>query len=103
MAGRHKKARYRRDNRTKLSLVLTGFVVILLLVVVSVRSYGFARQLKEKQAYIDELTAQIEAEEQRAAEIEEYQKYTQTRGYMEKVAKEKLGLVYDGEIVFKHE
>ncbi len=103
MAARQKKARYRRDNRMKLSLVLTGFVVALLLVVVSVRSYGFYKQPREKQEYIEVLNEQIEAEEQRAAEIEEYQKYTQTRGYMERVAKEKLGLVYEGEIVFKHE
>ena len=31
------------------------------------------------------------------------EKYTKTRKYVEEVAKDKLGLVYDGEIIFKPE
>ncbi len=103
MAAKTAKARYRRDNKMRYSLFLTGFVVALLVTVVLIRSYGFSKQLEEKQAYIAQLEQQIEEEQQRAEEIDEYKKYTQTRGYIEKVAKEKLGLVYEGEIVFKHE
>ena len=40
-------------------------------------------------------------EEQRAEDIEEYRQYTKTREYIEEVAREKLGLVYDGEVIFK--
>ena len=43
------------------------------------------------------------SEEARSAEIEEYGKYTQTKKFVEEVAKEKLGLVYEGEIIFKDE
>ena len=39
----------------------------------------------------------------RVEEIEEYRKYTQTQKYVEEVAKEKLGLVNENEIVFKSE
>jgi cell division protein FtsB len=102
MAGR-KSTRIYRDNRMRYSLLLAISVVVLLIAVVSVRSYGFDKQLKEKNEYITQLQEQIEAEKERTVEIEEYKKYTQTRGYMEKVAKEKLGLVYEGEIVFRHE
>ena len=35
--------------------------------------------------------------------IEEYRKYTQTQKYVEEVAKEKLGLVNENEIIFKSE
>ena len=45
----------------------------------------------------------MEAENQRALEIEEYGKYTQTKKYVEEVAKDKLGLVYEDEIIFKSE
>ena len=41
--------------------------------------------------------------EVREEEIAEYEKYTQTKKYVEEVAKEKLGLVYEGEIIFKDE
>lgn len=37
----------------------------------------------------------------RTQEIEEYRKYTQTKKYVEEVAKDKLGLVKEGEIIYK--
>ena len=49
------------------------------------------------------LEAQIEAEKQRELEIQEYGKEVQTKGYIENVAREKLGLVYEDEILFKQE
>lgn len=49
------------------------------------------------------LNAQIDAETAREEEIEEYRKYTQTKAYVEEVAKDKLGLVYEGEILFKED
>ena len=49
------------------------------------------------------LKEQIEAEKERSEEIAEYEKYTQTKKYIEDIAKEKLGLVYEGEIIFKDE
>ena len=44
---------------------------------------------------------QIAAEEQRTKELEELEKYMQTKKYMEEVAKEKLGLVYPDEILIQ--
>ncbi len=62
-------------------------------------------QLKQKnEAYQrreEELMAQLEEEEQRTQEIEELKKYVQTKKYVEEVAKERLGLVYEDEILFK--
>ena len=49
------------------------------------------------------LLEQIAEEEKRTEEIEEFRKYTKTKKYAEEVAKDKLGLVYDGEILFKEE
>ena len=82
-------------------LVIT--VVLMMLVVVAVKSV----ELREKRAtYLareEEVLHEIEAEQERTEDIEEYQKYTQTKKYVEEVAKEKLGLVYEGEIIFKDE
>ena len=47
------------------------------------------------------LDAQIEKEQNRTLEIEELGKEVQTKGYIEDIAREKLGLVYEGEILFK--
>ena len=46
---------------------------------------------------------EIEAEQARTEEIAEYEKYTQTKKYVGEIAKEKLWLVYEGEIIFKDE
>lgn len=48
-----------------------------------------------------ELDRQIEEENQRTEEIGDLQEYMQSDEYAEKVAREKLGLVKDGEILFK--
>ena len=58
---------------------------------------------KEYMAQEAELEAQIEAEANRAEEIDELEKYVGTDEYVEDVAKEKLGLVYPNEILFEAE
>lgn len=94
---------YRKRRQNRFGMFLTGVVVLMLVVVVAVRS----SDLKQKQAVYAEreaaLEKQIEEEKARTEEIEEYRKYTQTKKYVEEVAKDKLGLVYEGEIIFKEE
>lgn len=84
-------------------MFLVTTVVFMLLVVVSIKS----AQLEEKRAVYKlretALQEQIDAENERAEQIEEYRKYTQTKKYVEEVAKEKLGLVNEGEIIYKPE
>ena len=73
----------------------------MLLVVVTVNSILLKQKQEEYAIREAELDVLIAAEEERAVEIEEFRKYTQTQAYIEELAKEKLGLVHDGEIVFK--
>lgn len=98
-----RKAAYRKQRQNFFGMFLAFLVVVMLMVVVFVKSI----ELKEKKAYYAQkeqaLMEQITEEEERASEIEEYGKYTQTKKYIEDVAKEKLGLVYEGEIIFKDE
>ena len=93
----------RKKFRKHLSTMAIAGVVLLMLVFVSVASMGLKVQNTKKQARIEELNALIAEEEERAKEIEEYGKYVQTKKYAEEVAKEKLGLVYEDEIIFKAE
>ena len=100
MAG---KAAYRKKRQNKMAMLLVTTVVIMMVIVVSVKSM----ELRSKRAAYTEreeaLLLEIEAEQARAEEIEEYEKYTQTKKYVEEIAKNKLGLVYEGEIIFKDE
>lgn len=93
--------RKKRQNRLGMFLVMT--VVLMLMLVVAIKSI----ELKDKQetylARQEQLEKQIAEEEQRTEDIKEFGKYTKTKKYAEEVAKDKLGLVKDDEIVFKYE
>lgn len=95
------KMRRRKNLRRHLGSFAIVGVVALLLIFVSVASLRLRVQNMNKQQRIAELETQIQAEEERSEEIEEYSKYVQTKKYAEEVAKEKLGLVYEDEIIFK--
>lgn len=90
-----------REN--KVARLLINFIIVLLVLVVSIKSY----ELYNKRADYREREAQIEEEiafeKDRAEQIAEYEKYTQTKAYVEEVARDRLGLVYEGEILFKDE
>lgn len=93
----------KRNRENRISKILISFVVIMLLIVVSVKSYELREKRNDciaKEAYLKE---QIEYEEKRAEEIKEYETYTHTKAYVEDIARDKLGLVYEGEILFRDE
>ena len=101
MAGR--KVAYRKRRQNRFSMFLVSVVVLLILVAVSVRSMELKKKLDTYTARQIKLEEQIAQEEERKEEIEEYRKYTQTKKFAEEMAKDKLGLVYEDEILFKQE
>ncbi len=96
-----RKLAFRKKRQNRLAMTMIMVVVAMLLLVVGIKSV----ELKAKQEQYAEreaaLMRQIEDEMKRTEEIEEYKKYTKTKKYAEEVAKDKLGLVHDGEIIFK--
>ena len=89
----------KRKKRMEFRLVFATVLCLLL-----VASFGTFQLQQKNQAYQqqeEELLAQIAEEEERTQEIEELKKYVQTKKYVEEVAKERLGLVYEDEILFK--
>lgn len=95
-----KVSRKKRLRKHMGSFAIVG-IVLLMLLFVSVASLRLRINNAQKQQKIQELEDQIAAEEEKAGEIEEYRKYVQTKKYAEEVAKDKLGLVYEDEIIFK--
>lgn len=100
---KRRKVAYRKRTQNRFSMILVTAVVFLVTVAVLMSGVELKRRYREYDAREVELTRQIEAEEKRAEEIEEFRKKTQTKRYVEEVAKEKLGLVYEGEILFQEE
>ena len=97
------RARYKRRRLTnRAGIVWASIVVLILVTVVSVKSIGLMQKAREYQEKEQQLQQQIEYENQRSEDIAEFERYTETRKYIEDTAKEKLGLVYPGEIIFKN-
>ena len=94
---------FRRKRQNRLGMFLVTLEVLMLLVVVSINSVGLRQKYASYQEREQALEDQINAEEDRKLQIEEYRKYTQTKKYVEEVAKDKLGLVNPGEIIYKPE
>ena len=98
-----RKVAYRKRRQNRFGMFLVSLVVVMLLIVVAFNSIGLMAKkvsYQQKEAVLQE---QIAVEQERAQEIEEFEKYTHTKKYIEEVAREKLGLVYEGEILFEDE
>ena len=61
---------------------------------IEAKNVGYEKQIKELQEQVDE-------EKQRTEELNEYKKYVQTKKFAEEIAKDKFGLIYPDEIIFK--
>lgn len=92
-------ARNRRRNR--MSMLGIGMVVVVLLATLLILGNDLDHQLAYYESQEAALNAKIEDETQRTQEIEELRDYMTTDEYAEEVAREKLGLVKDNEIVFQ--
>lgn len=99
--------RNKRKNKSgwgnKMALVGITAVVLSLAVVVNVGASSLYEKDLEYGARIQSLEKMKAEEEERALQLEEYRIYVQTKQYVEKVAKEKLGLVNKDEILLKPE
>lgn len=96
-AGRRKEKM--RGNR--LGVVAIGFVVILLLCVLSVQTVQLKATQSKYQERENVLRRELEAERARTADLDEYRVYVQTKEYIESAARQRLGLVSPGEILIK--
>lgn len=101
--GQKQAAHRSRKNQNKFSILLILMVVILISIAVGVKSIELKKKVNDYAAIEAQLESEIEAEIARTEDLEEYEKYTHTKKYIEDVAKDRLGLVYEGEIIFKEE
>lgn len=92
---------YRKRSQNRFSMFLVTLVVVMIMIAVAVQSVELQRKIDAKVQEEQRLQEQIDAEKVRAAELEEFATEVQTKGYIEDIAREKLGLVYEGEILFK--
>lgn len=93
----------KKKNRRMLGILVLAVCVFFI-------SLSFYLQKQELQKEKEELAMEkkrlellIAEEEKRREEIDDYKAYVQTKSYMEEVAREVLGLVYENEVIFRVE
>lgn len=91
----------RAKNENRLGMVIAMLAILIMTGVVGVNSISMREKASAYAAREQELMQQIAVEEARAKELEEFATYTKTKKYAEEVAKDKLGLVYENEIIFQ--
>ncbi len=103
--GQSRNERMKRKSKyswgSRLALIGITMVVLSLAVVTNLGASSLREKDLEYQAKEQNLEQTLAEEEARAAQLEEYRIYVQTKQYVEKIAKEKLGLVKDDEILLK--
>lgn len=100
-AGKTKKAVLSGENIV--AMLTITVIVSVLFIVLLVQGFSLKQQIISNDDKKNELTSEIESEKARTDSIESLKDYYQSDAFIREAAKDKLGLVEDGEIVFKAE
>lgn len=96
MAGKRRKKRQNRIGNIWISVIVAALLLVM--------STQIVKLYEKNQTYIareESLESQLEEEQARADQIREYEEYTKSEKFIEDMAKSRLGLVYDNEVIFK--
>ena len=88
-------------RQNKRTIVILIIFVILLMAITLGASHREKMRLRAGEEKIRNLQRQTEQEEARSEEIRKNEEYMQSDEYIEQIAKDKLGLIRDGDIIFK--
>ena len=100
-ANKKNRARKIYQIQNRAAMLGISLVVCVLLIVLMVEAQSLQKKIDDNIERQAELQEQLDAETARTQEIEELQEYMQSDEYIEKIAREKIGLVKDNEIIFK--
>ena len=93
------KANRSASSRKTMKIIL--FVVIVFFLTLLILGASLRQKVRTNTNRAAVLQEQILSEQQRTEEIDELERYMKSDEYIEQVAKEKLGMVKDKEIIFK--
>ncbi|MCD8347850.1 MAG: septum formation initiator family protein [Lachnospiraceae bacterium] len=97
MAGRRRKP----STGNRRGMYAIAAIVMVLLLGLLVQSQSLRAQNVAYAEQIEDLEEQIQDEEVRADKIDELGEYLNSDEYVEKLAREKLGLVYEDDVIYR--
>ncbi len=90
-----------KKRKNKRTMFFITAVVVMVCVALSFQIVKLYQKNKIYIAREESLKSQLENEEKRKEELEKYEQYINSQDYVEDMAKTKLGLVYEDEIIFR--
>lgn len=90
-----------KRKKRRRSYFAIAIVVLFLCGLVTYQKYELIDTLEQNEKQLNALEAEKANLEEEQAEISDYEAYVQTKKYIEEIAREKLGLVYEDEIIFQ--
>ena len=91
----------RKNKNTGLGLIIV--IVFLICGMVMIKKQSLNHEQVIANSRLEELKEDLEEEKDVSKDLEEKEAYMQTRKFVEDVARDKFGLVYEDEYVFKSE
>ena len=104
MAKPRRKYKTYKPRKKKLSPYTIAGIVALCVILcgtVTYKTYLLKRQSKTYQQRIEQLKNEQAEQNAREEELKEFKKHVKTDEYVEEIARDKLGLVHEGELVFQ--
>lgn len=92
-----------KKEKRKNGLKIIALAVLVLFGVIAYNSYQLQAEKRALENRYSELQEQLQEEEERSVLLTERRAYMQTIRYIEEMAREKLGLVYEDEVIFRPE
>lgn len=93
----------RRKNKNGTGTGIIVFVVLCIFGIVAFGKIKLEDMKKDLDIKMNNLEVQMNEEKERSIDIRNLEAYVQTKKYIEQIAREKLGLVYDYEIIFQED
>lgn len=93
----------KRKYKKRTGIGVIALVVLILFGIISYQKISLGEESSKADLKIKRLAAQIEEQEERSIDINNQKAYVQTKRYIEEIAREKWGLVYEDDIIFQPE
>lgn len=99
MAKKSAKSRKRQSNRSGIAII--ACVVLVLCIVLMYNSSKLKEKLAADRMVVQELQSEIDEQKEMKAALEEKSEYINSDDYYKELAREKLGLAGENDIIFK--
>lgn len=96
-----RNVRIRRNNKST-GLGITIVIVFAICGLVSIKKHSLDQEQTLAYAHMENLEEEYQEEEEKAEKLEEEEEYMKTRQFIEDVARDRFGLIYEDEYMFSY-